>query len=110
MKKFFLVTAILLAVLIEPEQPRSALLEAAEDCESARRQLAELVAKPDLTHENQVRDALGVDIINSCDSPGGKHICFQCLDSKGNLRTLQLFHDLSSRKFQFLGFGCKCRE
>lgn len=61
----------------------AALLEAAESCDAAQKQLSELVKKPDSREASQIRDALGVDILVSCSTEKGNVICFQCLDKDG---------------------------
>lgn len=85
-------------------------LEMAAKCDDASKQLAELVKKPDITDVNRLKQDLGMDVLDSCDGPKGKVTCFQCLDKSGQLRTLQLRQSSSGGKFEFLGFGCLCRD
>lgn len=88
----------------------AAMLEAAKSCDDAKKALAELVKNPDTKEAALIADALGVDILASCDFPEGKIICFQCLDRSGELRSVQLLQKQATRKFELLGFGCRCRE
>lgn len=87
-----------------------AFLEAAKNCDDARARLIELTKNPDNREVSQVMDALGVDVLNSCIVAKGKIVCFQCLDTDGGLRSLQLLHNSDTKKFEFLGFGCRCKE
>jgi len=86
------------------------LLESAKDCDAARAKLIELVKTPDTDEVSKLMDSLGVDVLNSCDIPKGNLICFQCIDRNNELRSLQLFHDSDTKKFEFLGFGCRCKD
>jgi len=88
----------------------AAMLEAAKSCVDAEKTLAELVKNPDTKEAAHIADALGIDILTSCDLPEGKIICFQCLDSNGELRSLQVLQKQAPRKFELLGFGCRCRD
>jgi hypothetical protein len=73
-------------------------------------QLEELIKKPDTTHVDKIKEALGLDVLNSCDSENGRIICYQCVDKDENLRTLQLLQERQTKKFVLLGFGCRCGD
>jgi hypothetical protein len=103
-------TLILFTWAQMPFNSSGALLEAAKNCDEARDRLIALVNNPDNREASQVMDSLGVDVVNSCSVPKGKILCFQCLDKNGELSSLQLFHDSEAKKFEFLGFGCRCKE
>jgi hypothetical protein len=85
-------------------------VEMAAKCDDARRQLEELVKKPDSTDARKIKEALGLDVLVSCDTTEGQIICYQCVDKDKNLRTLQLLQKSDTKRFEMLGFGCRCRE
>jgi len=87
-----------------------ALLESAESCEDARVKLDELVKNPENDEIEKIMEALGVDMLASCDVPKGTVTCFQCLDKDKKLRSLQIFQDADSRRFILKGFGCECTD
>ncbi len=84
------------------------LLEIATSCEKAVADLTEILKHPDKSTAEKIRDAFGVDIFNSCDSPDGKTICFQCLDKKQKLSLIQLQENKAKKIFELKGLGCKC--
>ncbi len=85
-------------------------LEMAAQCDKARKQLGELIAKPDATDAQKIRQELGLDVLDSCDTTEGRVVCFQCLDDKQNLRALQVLQKRDAKRFELLGFGCRCRD
>lgn len=85
-------------------------VEMAAKCPDAMKKLEALVKNPDLKHFTAVKDALGIDILASCEVPGGSVACFQCLDTDQNLKTIQLFQDKASGRFTLKGFGCQCTQ
>jgi hypothetical protein len=85
-------------------------LEMAAQCDKARKQLLELIAKPDMTDAQKIRQNLGLDLFDSCDSDEGRVICFQCLGDNQSLRTLQVLQKRDTKRFELLGFGCRCRD
>ncbi|MBI5572697.1 MAG: hypothetical protein HY914_22325 [Desulfomonile tiedjei] len=85
-------------------------VEMAAQCDKAEKQLAELIKKPDSTDARKIKEALGLDILDSCSSPKGDIICYQCVDKDQKLRTLQLLQNRETKRFELLGFGCRCRD
>ncbi len=85
-------------------------IEMAGKCDELQKKLAELIKKPDLTDAQKIKEALGVDIIDSCATTEGQIICYQCVDKDGTLRALQLLQKRDTKRFELLGFGCKCTE
>lgn len=85
-------------------------IEMAAQCDKARKQLLELIAKPDATDAQKIRQDLGLDLFDACDSDEGRVICFQCLADNQSLRTLQVLQKRDTKRFEFLGFGCRCRD
>lgn len=85
-------------------------LEFAAKCDEAKKQLAELVKKPDSTDAQKIKENLGIDILISCGSTEGKIICFECIDKDRNFRTLQLLQKSDTGRFELLGFGCRCKD
>ncbi len=105
-KALLAVTAMSLVTLTSPAPAQT--LEMAAKCEVAEKQLAELVKKPDTTDARKIKEALGLDILNSCTTAEGNIICYQCIDKDERLRTLQLLQKLDTKRFELLGFGCQC--
>jgi hypothetical protein len=87
-----------------------ALLEFAGSCEDARAKLDELVKNPEINEIGKIMEALGVDLLASCDSAKGTVTCFQCLDKDKKLRSIQIFQDKESRRFTLRGYGCECTD
>lgn len=85
-------------------------VEMAAKCDEASKKLSELVNRPDFKDVQQVKQSLGIDVLDTCDGPKGQITCFQCLDKGNVLRTLQLSKDKTTGKFELLGFGCRCRD
>jgi hypothetical protein len=85
-------------------------LQMAAQCDKAQKQLKELIAKPDATEAEKIRQDLGLDILGSCDTKEGRVVCFQCLDDKQTLRALQVVQKRDTKRFELLGFGCRCRD
>lgn len=85
-------------------------IEMAAQCEEAQKQLAELIKNPDTTHAQKIKDALGLDVLNSCPAAEGQIVCYQCIDKDRSLRTLQLLQKKDTKRFELLGFGCNCRD
>lgn len=86
------------------------LLQMAANCDQASTKIAEIIKSSDATTAERIRDLFGVDIFDSCNSAGGKTICFQCIDNNQKLRLIQLREDLKTGKYEFKGFGCLCNE
>lgn len=86
------------------------VVQMAANCDKARTQLLELIAKPDAVDARKIRQDLGVDIFVTCDSDRGTVVCFQCLDDNQKLRTLQIIQKPDTKRFEFLGFGCRCEQ
>ncbi len=87
-----------------------ALLEFADSCEDAHLKLEQLAKDPDKDDINKIMEALGVDILASCDTPKGTVTCFQCLDKDKRLRAIQILQDSDSRRFTLKGYGCECTD
>jgi hypothetical protein len=85
-------------------------LEMATDCSKARKVLADAAKKSDPQTLAKVKQLLGVDELISCPVPGGRAFCFQCLDKNEKLRSLELFQDFATKRFEFRGFGCRCDD
>ena len=85
-------------------------VEMAAQCDKAEKQLAEFIKKPDSTDARKIKEALGLDILDSCSTPAGDVICYQCVDKDQKLRTLQLLQKRDTKRFELLGFGCRCRN
>lgn len=85
-------------------------IEMAASCDKARKQLEELIAKPDAMDAQKIRQDLGLDVLDSCDTKEGRVVCFQCLDDNQTLRALQVLQKPGTKQFELLGFGCRCRD
>lgn len=109
MKKTIMLT-LLATIALSSTSALAQVIEIAAACDQVRMQLEELIKKPDTTHVDKIKEALGIDILNSCDSENGRIICYQCVDKDQNLRTLQLFQEQQTKKFVLLGFGCRCGD
>ena len=83
-------------------------VEMATECGKARKILTEAGKKSDAQTLEKVKKLLGVDELISCAVPKGRAICFQCLDKNEQLRSLQLFLNSATKRFEFRGFGCPC--
>ncbi len=109
MKTSFAV-ALLTFIMICSTSARAQVVEMAAKCDKVQKDLAEVIKRPDTTDAKKIKEALGLDILNSCDKGEGQIICYQCLDKDQNLRTLQLLQDRNTKKFSLLGFGCRCKD
>ena len=105
-----LLTALLTLVMFFSTSAPAQVVEIAAKCDQLRKDLAELIKRPDTTDAKKIKEALGLDILNSCDKGEGQIICYQCLDKDRNLRTLQLLQERNTKKFTLLGFGCRCKD
>lgn len=85
-------------------------IEMAARCDEAQKQLAELIKKPGSTDAQKIKETLGLDILDSCPTTEGQIICYQCVDKDEKLRTLQLLQRRDTKRFELLGFGCRCRD
>jgi len=101
--------ALLTLIMISTSAPAQ-LLEMASKCDKVQKDLAEVIKRPDTTDAKKIKEALGLDILNSCDKEEGQIICYQCLDKDQNLRSVQLLQDRNTKKFSLLGFGCRCKD
>lgn len=102
--------AVLLLFLSVSLFAHGALLEFADSCEDAHLKLEELVKNPENDEINKIMEALGVDLLASCDVPKGTVTCFQCLDKDKKLRSIQIFQEAGSQRFTLKGFGCECTD
>jgi len=102
--------AVLFLFLSASLSAHGALLEFADSCEDAYLQLEELVKNPENDEIHKIMEALGVDLLASCDVPKGTVTCFQCLDKDKKLRSVQIFQDADSRRFTLKGNGCECTD
>jgi len=100
--------AVMLCVSINLASAQT--LEMAANCDNAQKLLLELIARPDATDAQKIRQELGLDLLDSCDVGGDRVICFQCLDDRQSLRTLQVLQKRDTKRFEFLGFGCRCKD
>jgi len=106
--RFILVAIVMLCVAINLVSAQT--LQMAASCDKMQKQLLEIIAKPGATEAEKIRQDLGVDIFVTCDSPAGKVTCFQCLDDRQKLRTLQVIQKQDTKRFELLGFGCRCKD
>ncbi len=109
MKNLVTVTLLALMIAFSTSVPAQ-VVEMAAKCDQLGKDLAEVIKRPDSTDAKKIKEALGIDILNSCDREEGQIVCYQCLDKDQNLRTLQLLQDRNTKKFSLLGFGCRCRD
>ncbi|MGO9116320.1 MAG: hypothetical protein ACLQPD_01785 [Desulfomonilaceae bacterium] len=109
MKTSFAV-ALLTLIMICSTSASAQVVEMAAKCDQIQKDLAEVIKRPDTTDAKKIKEALGLDILNSCDKGEGQIICYQCLDKDQNLRTVQLLQDRNTKKFSLLGFGCRCKD
>ena len=107
--KILFSTALLTLIMISTSAPAQ-VLEMASKCDKVQKDLAEVIRRPDTTDAKKIKEALGLDVLNSCDKGEGQIICYQCLDKDQNLRTVQLLQDRNTKKFSLLGFGCRCKD
>ena len=107
MRTATLILACIILVSLSQTAPTQTV-EVAGKCDGMQKQLAELIKKPDATDVQKIKDALGVDILDSCAAPEGQIVCYQCVDKDGTLRSLQLLQKSDTKRFELLGFGCKC--
>jgi hypothetical protein len=83
-------------------------IEMAGKCVKVRKVLTEAAKKSDAQTLDKVKQTLGVDELISCTVPNGRAFCFQCLDKNDKLRSLELFQDSKTKRYEFRGFGCRC--
>lgn len=107
MKRIILL-AITVALFYLPAKAQ--LLEMAANCDDASKKIIEIIKHPDAKTAEKIRDMFGVNIFNSCDSPDGKVICFQCLDKNQQLKLIQLHENKVKNMFELKGTGCKCNK
>jgi len=107
MKRIFLL-AITVALFYSPAKAQ--LLEMAANCDDASTKIIRIIKHPDAKTAEKIRDMFGVNIFNSCDSPDGKVICFQCVDKNQKLQLIQLYENKTKNIFEFKGPGCKCNK
>ena len=101
---------VLITLIMFSTSALAQTVEMAAKCDQLQKNLAEIIQKPDTTDAKKIKEALGLDILNSCDKGEGQIICYQCIDKDQNLRTLQLLQDRNTKKVLLLGFGCRCKE
>lgn len=101
---------VLMLCIAVSETTVAQVLEFAAKCDEAQKQLAEFVKKPDATNSQKIKEDLGLDILISCATSAGQIICFECLDKDQNFRTLQLLQNRDTKRFELLGFGCRCKD
>ena len=101
---------VLMSCVGVAETSLAQVLEFAAKCDEAKKQLAELVKKPDSTDAQKIKEALGLDALISCSTDQGQIICFECVDKDQNFRTLQLLQNRDTRHYELLGFGCRCKD
>ncbi len=102
---------LLITLIIISTSALAQTIEVAAKCDQLQKDLAEVIKRPDTTDSKKIKEALGLDILNSCDKGDGQIICYQCIDKDQNLRTVQLLQDRNTKKFSLLsGFGCRCKE
>lgn len=104
------IAALTLAVMSASSWVYAQTVEMAGRCDQIRDQLEELIKKPEIADADAIKQALGLDILISCDAEKGRIICYQCVDKDQNLRALQILQDTQTKKFTFLGFGCRCSD
>jgi hypothetical protein len=104
------IAAFTLAVMSASTWAFAQAVEMAGPCDRIRNQLEELIKKPEIADADAIKQALGLDILISCDAEKGRIICYQCVDKDENLNTLQILQDQQAKKLTFLGFGCRCRD
>jgi hypothetical protein len=109
MKTATLILACLLLISLSGKAP-SQTVEVAGKCDELRKKLEDLIKKPDLTDAQKIKDAIGVDILDACNTAEGQVTCYQCVDKDGTLRALQLLRKTDSKGFTLLGFGCPCTK
>ncbi|HMK34693.1 MAG TPA: hypothetical protein VK463_06485 [Desulfomonilaceae bacterium] len=109
MKKVFF-AAIFLLIVNFSGMALAQTIEMAATCDEAQKRLAELIKKPDVTDVQKIKEALGLDIFDSCATTDGRIVCYQCLDKDQNLRTIQLLQKTDAKGFEVLGYGCRCRD
>jgi hypothetical protein len=85
-------------------------IEVALTCEKAKKMLNELSKAKDAKEISEISDTLGVTVLNSCDKPDGKVICYQCLDKDEKLRLLEIVLDTKSKRIKVTGYGCRCSD
>lgn len=104
----------LLICFVAPTTVCGQTVEMAAKCDALQQKLSELAKKPGSADARKIKEAVGVDILDSCSTNQGQVVCFQCIDKDQNLRTLQLLlrkeSDSHVPELKLLGFGCRCRE
>jgi hypothetical protein len=108
--KISITVALLTLMIAFSTSAPAQVVEMAAKCDKLQKDLAEVIKRPDSTDAKKIKEALGIDILNSCDKGDGQIVCYQCLDKDQNLRTLQLLQDRNTKKFSLLGFGCRCTD
>lgn len=107
MKLKVMLLALMVALLsISPADAQ--LLEMAANCDAALKTLSEIIKAPDAKSVQKIKERLGVDSLNECDTPDGKITCFQCLDDNRELRLIQVLRKASDGALESLGYGCRC--
>ncbi len=79
MRTGLLVASFLVSVVL-PAAVFGQTIEMAAKCDVVQKQLAELIKKPGATDAQSIKQALGLDILDSCPTKEGQIICFQCVD------------------------------
>ncbi|MEW6529318.1 MAG: hypothetical protein AB1473_00670 [Thermodesulfobacteriota bacterium] len=92
----------------EPIVPGTLIL--ATRCEETQIQLAVVIENPDVNEFAKIKEALGLDIPITCDTTEGLVACIQCIDKDRSLRAIQLLQKRDSKRFELLGFGCRCKK
>jgi hypothetical protein len=105
-----LLLTVLMSCIGVAETTLAQVLEFAAKCDEAKKQLAELVKKPDSADAQKIKEVLGLDALISCSTAQGQIICFECVDKDQNFRTLQLLQNRDTKQFKLLGFGCRCKD
>lgn len=94
----------------QPVLPEQRVMEVAGKCEILKSQMRELIKKSDKLDVGSLRGALGLTLLNSCDTKAGKLHCFQCIDKEERLTAVQVLWNPETGKLTFKGMGCECAK
>ena len=88
----------------------SQTVEVAGKCDNLQKKLEDLSKRTDLTDLQKIKDAIGIDELESCSTGEGLVTCYQCVDKDGTLRALQILTRKDSKGMVFRGSGCPCAK
>ena len=109
MKLIFSFLALAICMAFAPVSDAQ-LLEMAANCDQAIKKLTEITKSENGKTGQQIKEAMGVDVLMECDTLEGKVTCFQCLDDQKELKLIQVVRNKATGAFEKPVYGCRCRN